>query len=72
MHINQITNNQPHPIKTQQQPFGTVTFVAEQSVTADSIPRVPGSNPISSNIFPTTDFFSNKIPHSLIQTSTKY
>jgi len=70
MHINQITNNQRHPIKTQQQPSEPVPIVAEQSVTADLIPRLTGSNPIPSNIFPTSDFFSNNISNSLIKTST--
>jgi hypothetical protein len=59
------------PIKSQQQPSETVPIVAEQSVTANLIPWVSGSNPIPSNIFPTSDFFSNNISHTLIKTSTK-
>jgi hypothetical protein len=64
------TSNPTTPINTQQQSSEPVMIVAEQSVTADQIPRVAGSNPIPSNIFPTSDFFSNNISNSLIKTST--
>ena len=56
------TNNPTTSIKNQLQPTEPVEIVAEQSVTADLIPRLVGSNPVPSNIFPNLNFSRTTSP----------